>query len=206
MNQLIPTRSRLARNARLLCALMLLLVFLSSGTSLLASSSAGPSACERACCAGKAPHAAGSCAHGSCHASLPSRRKSSNHGRIRQPSEQLCGGPRRIESQSSAIIRSLRKPALGLTGGTPVPLTHTRQNNSEQTQVSLATLSKPCQSECGGASSANPNQRNAGTLSHHGRPRPLRNIRLNLRQHSPASILDILSDQCAPRGPPLSVS
>jgi hypothetical protein len=207
MNQLIPTRSSLVRNARLLGALMLLLAFSSSGTSMLASWSPGPSSCERACCAGKSPHAAGSCAQGSCHASLPSRGKSSKHRRrIGQPTEQLCGGPRRIESQSFAIIRWLKKHGLGPTGGTPAPLTHTRQINSDQTSVSLASLSNPCQSESGGASSANPNQRNAATLSHHRRPRPSRTIRLSFPDNSSSSILDALSGQCTPRGPPVSFS
>ena len=199
MNRLIPTSSRLFRQARLLCALMLSLTFLSAGTLLVASSSSSPSPCERACCAGKAPHAAGSCAHGACHASLPSRRKSSNHGRrIRQPIDQLCGVPRRVQTASS-----LQKASLRLTGGTPGPRARA---NSDQTRVSVASLSSPCQPGCGVASSVNASQRNAATLSHHRRPQPLRDIRLNRLDHSASSVLDALSGQCSPRGPPISFS
>jgi len=211
MNRVIPMRLRLRlrliRKARLLCALMLLFAFLSAGAPLVASLASGPSPCERACCAGKAPHAAGSCGHGSCHASLSSRRKSLHLGRkISQPAEQLCGVSRRVDARGLVGVRSLRKLSLGLTGGTPVPRTHSRQNNSDQTKVTLASLSRPCQSECGGASSANANQRNAAALRHDRHPRPLSSIRLAALNHFFSKLLEALSRHYAPRGPPFSFS
>jgi hypothetical protein len=209
MNQLIPTRSRLVGNARLLCAVMLLIAFLSAGTPLLASSSSGPAACARACCAGKAPHAAGSCAHGSCHASLSSRRTSPNQGRrISQRTEQLCGVPRRIETKSLERAGSLEKTSRRLTGGTPVPRTYARQNNSNHSSVSLASLSRPCQPECGGCSSSFTNsnqQRNTATVAQADRPRSPSNIRLADLAYRSSQSFDILCRLCGPRGPPFSL-
>jgi hypothetical protein len=151
--------------------------------------------CELACCAGRAPHAAGSCMNRSCHAVLPSRRKAAHRvGRIASRPEHLCGVPRRIEAKSSARIR----PAQTIS-----------RTNSDQTSLSVASLARPCQPECGGCSSSFTNsnqQRSAATCSLPGRSRPSPYVRLADLTYLKSRILDALCRQCAPRGPPLSSS
>ena len=193
MNRLSSTRSTVVRTARPVFALMLLIACLSASVPLIALASG--SMCELACCAGRAPHAAGSCMNGSCHAVIPSRRKASHRvGRIASRPERLCGVPRRIETKSSARIR----PAQTIS-----------RTNVDQTSLSVLSLARPCQPECGGCSSSFTNsnqQRSAATISLPGRPRPPPDVRLADLAYLKSRILDALCRQCAPRGPPLSFS
>lgn len=189
MNRIGTSRLRMMRIARLLCALTLLLAFLSAGIPLGASSAA--STCELACCAGRAPHAAGSCMNGSCHADLLKHHKSSRF--ISNRADQLCGAPRRIETKNSALIRPAQKSS---------------RTNSDGTSLSLASLARPCQPECGGCSSSFTNsnqQRHSATIAHK-RPRPPLDVRLADLAYRSSQILDALARQCAPRGPPFSFS
>lgn len=193
MNRFRSTRSTVIRTARPMFALMLLIACLSSTVPLITSASGSASMCELACCAGGAPHAAGSCVNGSCHAVLSSRRKASHHvGRIASQPEHLCGVPRRIETKGSARVR----PAQTIS-----------RTNTDQTSLSEVSPARPCQPECGGCSSSfNSNQqRNAATCSLPECPRPL-DIRLADLAYLKSRILDALCRQCAPRGPPLSFS
>ena len=191
MNWRSSTRSTLVRTARFVFVLMLLAACLSTSVPLLASASG--SMCELACCAGRAPHAAGSCMNGSCHAPIPSRSKASlRERRIASQPEHLCSAPRRIETKSSARIR----PSQTLS-----------RTNSNQMSLSAASLSRPCQPECSGCSSSFTNsnkQRSAATISLPGSPRPPPDVRLADLAYLRSRILDALCRQCAPRGPPLS--
>ena len=193
MNRLSSTRSTVVRSARPVFALLLLIACLSTSVPLIASASG--SMCELACCAGRAPHAAGSCMNGSCHATIPSRTKASHRNRwtVSQP-EHLCSAPRRIETKSSARIR----PAQTIS-----------RTNSDQTSLSVVSLARPCQPECGGCSSSFTNsnqQRGAATISLPECPQPPPNVRLADLAYLKSRILDALCRQCAPRGPPLSFS
>ena len=191
MNRFASTVSGMIGKARLLCALMVLLAF-SSAVIPLGTTSAAASTCALACCSGKAPHAAGSCAHGSCHAAVRRHRPTSHHSRsTTSPTDQLCRLPRRIETKSSARIRPARK---------------TSENDADQTSQSLTSLSRPCLPECGSCSTSfpNSNQRNASALSHERRPGALSNVRLAGLDCSSSKILEALSEQCAPRGPPVT--
>jgi len=195
MNRLRSTRSTVVRTARPVFALMLLIACLSTSVPLMASPSPSASMCELACCAGRAPHAAGSCMNGSCHAVIPGRSKAAYRvGRIASRPEHLCGVPRRIETKSSARIRPAQT----------IPRT-----NSDQASLSVMSLARPCQPECGGCSFSFTNsnqQRSAATLAHPARPRPLLDVRLADLDYLKSRILDALCRQCAPRGPPLSFS
>jgi hypothetical protein len=181
------------RTARSVFVLMLLVACLSTNAPLITSASASGSLCELACCAGRAPHAAGSCMNGSCHAPIPGHSRASHRERrIASPPEHLCSAPRRIETKSSARIR----PAQTLS-----------RTNSNQMSLSAASLSRPCQPECSGCSSSFTNsnkQRSAATISLPGSPRPPPDVRLADLAYLRSRILDALCRQCAPRGPPLS--
>ena len=189
----VAIRSTAVHMARSVFALLLLVACLSSATPLITSASASGSLCELACCAGRAPHAAGSCAHGSCHAAITKRSKASHRDRrIASRPEHLCGVARGIEIKSSARIR----PAQTIS-----------RTNSVQTSLSVVSLARPCQPECGGCSSSFTNsnqQRNAATFAHPARPRPPPDVRLADLAYRKSQILDALSRQCGPRGPPLS--
>jgi hypothetical protein len=194
VNRRSSTRSTVVRTARSVFALMLLIACLSTSVSLIASASAPRSMGELACCAGRAPHAAGSCLNGSCHAVLPKRSRAPHGvGRIVPRPEQLCGAPRRIETKSSARIR---------------PTQTLSQTASDHKHLSGVSLTKPCQPECGGCPSGFTNsnqQRSAATISRPG-PRPPPDVRLADLTYLKSRILDALCRQCAPRGPPLSFS
>lgn len=192
-----------ARAARLVLAVLLLFAFLSSSVPLIVSASG--SKCELACCAARAPHAAGSCVNGSCHADSLKRRKSARFAskqteeRSKQ-TEQLCGVPRRLEIKTLARIR-------------PQTVSQTAsehsQTVSDHKSLSNLSLSRPCLPECGGSgiSSTNSNrQRNSAALVQPDRPRPRLDLRLVDLAHRSSQILDALCRQCAPRGPPASFS
>jgi hypothetical protein len=195
MNRFRSTRSTVVRTARPLLALMLLIACLSTSVPLIASALAPALMCELACCAGRAPHVAGSCLNGSCHAVLPNRSKASHRvGRIASRPDHLCGVPRRLETKSSARIR----PAQTIS-----------RTNSEQTSLSVVSLARPCQPECGGCFSSFTNsnqQRNAATFAHPASLRPPLDVRLADLAYRNSQILDALCRQYAPRGPPLSFS
>ena len=203
---------KMIRYARLICAGVVLLGFVSTSVPLITSAAASSTSCALSCCAGKAPHPAGSCEHGSCHAALPSQRKSTKQRpRVSQATEQLCGVPRGLEIKSVArrdqVSSKTAKKNIGVLpygrASDPNQFTDTNQPN-----LSPASLTMPCQPECGGclAGFANTSQRNTATIGHGLSQRPLAKLRLARRDDLPAKILDALSEHRAPRGPPLSLS
>src|ERR1700687_1161307 len=76
---------------RIVLAAALLLALVSSTFPVAALASAPM--CHLACCAGRAPHAAGSCMNGSCHAFLTGHTKKIHihHEAPTEQTEQLCG-------------------------------------------------------------------------------------------------------------------
>jgi hypothetical protein len=125
-----PTRMTIAGAARVALTLALLSGFLANVVPL-AAVSAG-STCTLACCAGRAPHVAGSCMDGSCHAAIRShhRKTRRHHGSIQ--TEKLCG-------LSNSVQLKFR----------PRPLLTQRTAKTDLTRASAATLKKPCLPECG---------------------------------------------------------
>ena len=173
-------------------AVMLLVGFLSSIIPL-SSVSAG-SVCRRECCAGRAPHAAGSCMEGSCHATLTQHpRRVEDHRAKPAQGEQLCG-------LHKVLVKSLA-------------LIHSDADQSktiyDHTAVSAAAFVRPCQPDCGACASGftNPNrQKNSAAIADAVRPRaPTANHFSDSGYHL-NQILKALCRQCAPRGPPLSFS
>ena len=150
--------------------------------------------CTLACCAGRAPHAAGSCMNGSCHAYFAARRKRNLHHDLVQSTEQICGLPRPIMKLS----RSGKSPRSSETSSSP-----------DRPSIVSSTLNKPCASDCG-----------AGTFSITTQRRPretaaLSSVKKSARQSS-ASLFAAASDnqrahdrkyrRSNPRAPPTLVS
>ena len=203
---------KIVRLARVICAAMLLLAFVSASVPLVTFAATSANSCALACCAGKAPHAAGSCEHGSCHAALPWLRESSKHRqRVSQPTEQLCGVPRGLEIKSVArrdqvSSKTAKKNIRALPYGRA---SDTNQfTDTKQPKLATASLTMPCQPECGGclAGFSNSSQRNTAVIDHGLRLRPLAKLLPARRDDSSPGILDALSEHWAPRGPPLSLS
>ncbi len=196
---IVPTQLRAARTV---LAAMVLLALLS--TAVPFTTLAGNPMCNLACCAGRAPHAAGSCMNGSCHAFLAGRFKTTRiqHQLPVQQSEQLCGLRRRTVFIPAAIVRE--SPTLRFSGSSEQS---PGSRALEEARGSNTTLGAPCQADCGagtlGSSSQN-RPRESGTTSYADRPRPPSISGLQNYSSSLAKAPDALCRQLRPRGPPTS--
>ena len=182
-------RVRFINTARVLLASVLLSAFL-SGMVPLASVSAG-SMCKLECCAGRAPHASGSCMNGSCQATLTAHPAAKSHHAKPDQNEKLCGLARKIEAKNLARTRVEASP------------------QTSPNQLLAAAFENPCQPDCGGCAAGFTNskrQRNSAAIAGANRPQPPTDTHFSdFRRHR----IRILRAQCrqgAPRGPPLSFS
>jgi hypothetical protein len=188
MDRRHSTRFKIIDTAKLALAVMLVVAFFSS-IAPLAPVSAG-SMCTLECCAGRAPHAAGSCRDGSCNAVLSISHKTTKARRV-TPGEQFCGLSHTLVTKNVARMRVNRAP-----------------RPAKSDPASAAAFVKPCQPDCGGCgsgSSSSNQQRNAGTLAHAVRPRPPPDSLFDFGSHH-TQILNALRRQGAPRGPPFFLS
>jgi hypothetical protein len=167
-----------------LLALLLIAGFVST-VAPIASVSAG-NTCALACCAGLAPHAAGSCMGGTCHASIRLHNKSS---KLRAPTlvaDKLCG---------SHVLR----PSAFVT---PVIDRRGKDENSQGASFHFSSLRQPCAPDCAGcAAFSTKSQSRFAALA-----------LVDQLQASPHSFLfasldhgdtlDVSCPQHSPRGPP----
>jgi hypothetical protein len=187
MNRSHRKRSSLVCVARIMLAAMLLTAFF-AGVVPLVPVSAG-SMCQLECCAGRAPHASGSCMHGSCQANLSA--PAHGHHASQPLVDEFCGLPKKIETKSFPRTR-IKTPA---------------QVSSDH--IASSAFEKPCQPDCGGCASGSTNtnrQRNSSLIASADRPRPPTNLRLANLAYSPVQTLGAQRRQGAPRGPPLFIS
>jgi len=182
----------------LLCALLLVSV-------PVASVSANP-ICKLACCAGRATHAAGSCAHGSCSSDTLSRKTAHVHRKTARESDPLCGLPRR---GSLLGRRTHTAPTLGTNSYTDSGnANHSSLNESARRQMSAALAARSCAPDCSRCASGftNPNRRNSAAVTQAEHPWPQSDINFaNLRQRL-AQTQDASRRLCLPRGPPIPLS
>ncbi len=148
----------------------------------IASVSAG-NICTLACCAGRTPHAAGSCMNGTCHAAIRLRKRTNRFAT--EPTEKLCG------------LKTFKARNVDRTVVPP------QRSDSQPSSLQVSMLVRPCQPDCGGASgfvsSYSPGK--AVTTSAADQPRPLALSR-SLAAFNRAHTLEVLCRECAPRGPP----
>ncbi len=160
-----------------------LLVALVSAFLPLNSLATGPM-CKLSCCAGRAPHSAGSCMSGSCHAFLNSAHYHHGSG---TNTEKLCG--------SSRLVRS-----------NPISTFTARKSHpSERSRVTTSSIGKPCQPDCGSCVSGFANsfrQRNDAVIVDFHDPQPPTTSRELNAHFALVKTLSALCRQCAPRGPP----
>jgi len=179
--------------ASLVCALLSISVPIASG-------SAG-SMCRLACCAGRAPHSAGSCAHGSCSSPVLSGKGVHVHRKAGE-SDTLCGLSRRADL---IVRRTHTGPILGTNSASASGnANNTSRNESHRAQVSAALATKSCAPDCSGCASGFTNrQRNSAAVTHAERVRPLSDLGFaDLCQHL-AQTRDGSFRCGTPRGPPI---
>lgn len=142
--------------------------------------------CTLACCAGRAPHAAGSCMDGSCHAVF--KRTDHNHRSKKQVADQLCGQPSFSRHRLSQ---------------------HSAQTESKQNSISVCAMGRPCDLDCGGAvfiSSTQSRPRQFSTVADKKKPRAPTPARSGCYVESRFKTVDGFGKQVSPRGPPVLFS
>jgi hypothetical protein len=200
--------ARSSRFSSILTAKAILLALLLGAVlsvSVPVASVSADSICRLACCAGRAPHAAGFCTHGSCSSPVLPRRGNHAHRKAAQKSETLCGLPRRAD----LILRPTHTvPTFGTNSfsdsGTA---NNVSGNESDRAQISAALATKSCPPDCSGcASGLNRRQRNSAGVTHAERLRPPSHVGfVDLCQHL-AQTRDGLFRCGPPRGPPVLFS
>jgi hypothetical protein len=202
--------STLSRVAKVIFGALLLLAILRGNIPSLAVAT-GPM-CTLACCAGRAPHAAGSCMNGLCHAGLMAHRRATHihHELPTQQAEQFCGLPR---PTARASVLSLPVAAtVGSSSG--VDSEHSRgcrasRKAADRAIISASALAKPCQPECGAGTFGSTNQRRprqTAALSFANRAQRPSSVRLVAAANTHARARDILRWQANPRAPPVLLS
>ncbi len=157
--------------------------------------------CTLACCAGRAPHAAGSCMDGSCHALLKNRAfgQSRFHHFI-SASEQFCG----LTILRAHLHSSVRR---GIAGNRV--LEHKNNQIDSKASVSAGTIGRPCEPNCGAGilSSSRPSRpRHSTAIAHATKPRPPSISLQILFRLTAAKSLSGSAQQFSPRGPPIPSS
>ncbi len=198
---LASTATRVAR-VILGSSLLLSILWANVPSALVAS---GPM-CNLACCAGRAPHAAGSCMNGSCHAFLTAQTKAHIHHEAPiEQGEQLCGLSQLRMNFSRLPVFETVTVDFGAEGY--ADHSHGASKNAlDQTSVSTTALTKPCQPDCGTCASgfaSSKRQRHAAALGHANGPRPPSGVSLASVDYRPTRKLNALCRRGAPRGPPL---
>jgi hypothetical protein len=207
ITQVLTNRNKLGlaqlRAARLILGATLLLAVLLA--NIPTPVGAADPMCTLACCAGRAPHAAGSCMNGSCHAFLKGTfRAVPLHRRLPNTSEQLCGLSRRT-ARSTVLL--LSGPSVIFNDGASGQAGTSR--TSQPRAISSSRLGKPCEPGCGTGTFSNSSQslkRNAGILAITDKllPPPVASHGRFSFDHTME--LDKLIQPSRPRGPPLSTS
>ena len=179
--------------ARVIFAALILFALLAVTFPLNSGSAA--SACQRDCCAGRAPHAAGSCMTGSCHARLKTKRGAPAQFVAGTKGEELCGLSTR--------------PAVVATRLAAANLSAHRTNNHRLTQPELAVtaVGKPCLEHCGGLASSFANAKQQRKISF-GRAHSLRPRTVSNRGYVFVNSVESragLGQPSIPRGPPSSL-
>ncbi|HXI25057.1 MAG TPA: hypothetical protein VNG71_14435 [Pyrinomonadaceae bacterium] len=185
MNHLQFSRMRVCRTGGVLLALLLIAGFIST-VAPIASVFAG-NTCTLSCCVGRAPHAAGSCMDGTCHAAIRLRNKSGKLHTHAPVAEKLCG---------SQVIR----PRMFVT---TVVDRRDKNQNSQGASFHFSSFGQPCAPDCAGCavfSTSNSQSKLAAlAVASQRQDGPHTFLSLSLDR---ADTLDIACRQHSPRGPP----
>lgn len=200
--------------ARILIAATLVAALV-SGTVPFGLTSSGH-LCTMECCAGKPPHEAGSCMHGSCEV---------NFSVFKSPvppkeQEEHCGASK-PKATEHARMHTQDSPAPNKEDSSVADHRHdlqvdsseqerARKSNSQQTtSVAASMLTKPCPPDCGAGTlnySSPSRPREAAALSYANKPRPPSSILIRSSSDNIFKTLEALYRRSPPRGPPASFS
>jgi len=179
---------------------VLSLAFL-GGSFQLAQSASG-SLCTLSCCAGRSPHAAGSCMNGSCRAPLKIGRH--DHAHVYNPtSDQFCGVERNATRRGSWLRRTVSRDIRSANDA------RDQSKQSTNLATTVAGVTKPCDPTCGAGLSTSstqtrPRESAAGAFAD--RPRPPTHSQIIAAPFTLAKLLKGLWRQRGPRGPPTASS
>jgi len=180
--------SRVRRVSGIAIALLLAAGFFSSFVPI-ASVSAG-NVCALACCAGRAPHAAGSCMNGTCHAAIRLHKRTNKLRFASEPTEEFCG------------LKSFKAKNFSRTIIPP----QARRNDAQPSSVHVSMFMRPCQPDCGAATLPSASQRRpreTAELSFANRARPPSALPSLTTQNIFAYACHPLRSQASPRAPPI---
>jgi hypothetical protein len=208
--------------ARATLAVTLLLMLL-AGTVVWPAAASGP-LCMLACCASRAPHAAGSCMHGSCKAGVATNnarsktQHQSHHHHEQQPAQE--SGPYDPAQAFAEVNASAGGSEMGAVptieatyeasgdaGGQADMVGVGR--NSDHSAMSTTVISKPCPPDCGACVSgfaAPKRSRDHATLAPSNHSLPRSSVKLAGGKYHLTRARSALGRQCVPRGPPLVFS
>ena len=215
------SRATIAARAFLAVTLLLTLV---AGSIAWPAAASGP-VCTMACCAGKAPHAAGSCMHGACEISgLIDTSASGSAQHSHQHHEQQAQASD-SDNDSTQILAGVTAGACGTdTDMEQVPtieagpyqaledentLALTPETETNHSAFSVTIISKSCETGCGGCASgfAAPNRtRSTAVLASHKKALPSSSFKLGHGSRLVTYAASVYGRQSVPRGPPLSFS
>jgi hypothetical protein len=143
--------------------------------------------CALACCAGRAPHAAGSCMDGTCHASIRLHNRSIKLHTQAPIAEKFCG---------SKVVRPRMFAAT-------VVARRDKDENPPDASFHLLSFRQPCAPDCTGCAvlSKSNSQSKVAALA------PADQLKVGPHKFlsasfDPSDTLDIASRQYSPRGPP----
>ena len=212
--KLRPSASRTRITARTITAVVMLLVLLAGGIAWPATAS-GP-LCLLACCAGLAPHTAGSCMHGSCDAGVAKSiagsvaPRSHHHHEPAQVPDSLNTSQVLGDVVAGACGSDMEEVLTIDASPTETPNDYGVEANpskagSDKNTIAATALSRACQTDCGACASgfsASGRSRNAAVLAASNKNPPLPSAKLTCGSNSLMLMRSALSRRQAPRGPP----
>ena len=173
--------------------------------------------CTMECCAGKAPHEAGSCMHGSCEVNFsaskpppPPKEQEEHCGTHKPEAATQHGGMHTQEApvpteEDSAATAHQHAQQTGSSGQEQA-----RKGGSQHTtSVAASMLTKPCPPDCGAGTLSYSNQsrpRESAALSYANKPRPPSSVLIRRGSGDISKTLEALFRRTPTRGPPASFS
>jgi hypothetical protein len=217
--KLRPFASKAIITARIILAVAMLLTLV-AGSIVLPAVASGP-LCALACCAGRAPHAAGSCLHGSCQAgngtpnsASKSRGHSHQHHEKHQAQESDRGdAPSGFAGVTASVggsdMENVPTVDANTDGGKQPGTSDLAESTTIRSEVSATVLSKPCPPDCGACASsfaAPKRSRNTATLSGSNRTHRPSLLKFAYSRRLLQNAHSAFGRQYVPRGPPLCIS
>ena len=199
--------------ARALLAVTLLLLLVAGSITWPAAAS-GP-LCTLACCAGKTPHAAGSCMQGSCQSGITAHHRASHaqHHHEQQladesdPSSALPGAIASVGGSEMDDVPTIDATSYDASAndGRQTERAEGPADRSSAPRISATFLSRPCEADCSACApgfGASKRPRSAAALAGASHAKPLARINSLAGTRSVTHIRSALGRQSIPRGPP----